>query len=91
MQKKSYDLAKIKAKLKHLVEHLGEISQQQMCSVKKAKLFGLLFNKLPTYDKLTGGTPDKSIFTDVNSLFLPNFKSTSPLATSRGIEPRFPD
>ena len=48
---------------------------------QKAKLFGLLFNKLPTYDKLLGGTPHKSIFTDINPIFIPNFKSTSPLVT----------
>lgn len=61
----------IKAKLQHLVEHLHELGQYQMCGTKKARLFGLFFDKLPTYAKLAGGTTQDSIFTEVNPLFLP--------------------
>ena len=71
--KKSFDLARIKAKLKHLIEHLDEIGKQQMCEVKKARLFGLFFDKLPTYDKLDYRTPLNSISQGLNPLFSLNF------------------
>lgn len=78
--KKSYDIQQIKAKLKHLVQHLGETVRQRMNSVQKAQLFGLFFNKLPTYAQLAGATPGASVFTGVNSIFLPKFKETLDLA-----------
>ena len=57
-------------RLRHVVKHLGETLQQQIDPVKKARLFGLLFDRSPTYADLAGQTPGSSIFTDVNPLFL---------------------
>lgn len=71
--KKSFDLARIKAKLNHLIEHLDEIGQKQMCEVKKARLFGLFFDKLTTYDKLDVRTLGSSILQMINPIFLSNF------------------
>ena len=85
--KKPYDIQCIKAKLKHLVQHLDETFRKQMDSAKKAQLFGLFFNKLPTYAQLAGATPGASIFTDVNPIFLPKFEETLDLAGETGFEP----
>ena len=77
-------------KLKHVVKHLGEVLQQQIDPVKKARLFSLLFDRPPTYADLAGQTPDSSIFTDVNPLFLAKNYQKLSLVTPRGIEPLFP-
>ena len=78
-------------KLKHVVKHLGEVLQQQMNPVKKARFFNLLFDQPPTYEDLAGQTPGSSLFTDVNPLFLAKNYQKLHLVTPRGIEPRFPD
>ena len=65
-------------KLKHVVKHLGEILQQQMNPVKKARFFNLLFDRPPTYEDLAGQTPSFSNLTDVNPLFLAkNYQKSS--------------
>ena len=65
-------------RLRHVVKHLGEALRQQMDPVKKARLFGLLFDRSPTYADLAGQTPGSSILTDVNPLFLAkNYQKSS--------------
>ena len=44
-----------------------------MYGVKKAKLFGLFFDKLPTYDKLDSRTPLNSISQGLNPVFSLNY------------------
>ena len=78
-------------KLKHVVKHLGEVLHQQMDPIKKARFFNLLFDRPPTYDNLDGRTPESSIFTDVNPLFLAKNYQKLHLVTPRRIELRFPD
>ena len=78
-------------KLKHVVKHLGEVARRQMDPIKKARFFSLLFDQPPTYADLAGQTPDSSIFTDVNPLFLVKNYQKLHLVTPRGIEPLFPD
>ena len=77
-------------KLRHVVKHLGETLQQQIDPVKKARLFSLLFDRSPTYADLAGQTPNFSIFTDVNPLFLAKNYQKLSLVTPGGIEPPFP-
>ena len=85
--KKPYDIQRIRQKLKHMVEHMGETARQRMDGVKKARLFGLLFNQLPTYAQIAGGTASMPIFTGVNPIFLPKKEPLSRLAGETGFEP----
>ena len=85
--KKPHDIQRIKNRLQHMVAHLDEVVKNQMDSVKKARLFGLFFNQLPTYAQLAGGTHAPSIFTGVNPIFLPKSESTFCLAGETGLEP----
>ena len=61
------DLSKLKIKIQHLMNHLGDFANNKLDNFMKAKLFGLLFHRLPTYRELVGGTTS---LTGVNSLFL---------------------
>ena len=85
--KKPYDIQKIRQKLQHMVEHLGETARQQMDGVRKARLFSLLFLRFPTYAQLAGGTAGGPVLTDVNPIFLPESESTFHLAGETGFEP----
>ncbi len=87
---KPQDIKSIRTKLKHIVKHLNQALKQQMDPVKKARLFGLLFERPPTYEDLECQTPDSQIFTDVNALFQPKNYQKMMLVTPRGIEPLFP-
>ena len=90
-EKKPEDIRQACKKLKHMVKHLGEILQEQIDPVKKARFFSLLFNSPPTYKDLDGQTPDSPILTDVNPLFLAKNYQKLSLVTPRRIELRFPD
>ncbi len=57
--KKPTDLKEIGTRLKHLFEHFDKAVKNQMDPVKKAKLFGLLFNRAPTYSELDLRTAKK--------------------------------
>lgn len=85
--KKPHNISQIKAKLKHLLNHLDETLQSQMDGIKKARIFGLFFDKLPTYAQLNVRTASGLSFTDVNPIFLPKFEPTPYLAGEAGFEP----
>ena len=67
--KKPIDIDRILARVRFFLENLDSLLLKQQDPRKKAKLFGLLFNQLPTYDDLDYGTPKTPLFTGVNSVF----------------------
>ncbi len=77
----------MRAKLNHLLEHLGETLKNRSNPAQKARLFGLLFDKLPTYNDLVVGTKEKSIFPGVNPIFRPDAVESFNLAPGTGFEP----
>lgn len=44
-------------RVKHFLEHLDEIVNQQIGPIKKAQLFRVIFTAAPTYEDLKIGTP----------------------------------
>ena len=84
---KPRDLKAICQKVRHMVEHLDELVRYRRDPVKKAKLFGLLFDCLPTYADLKGGTTSGGIFSGVNALFMPREENSYHLEGHLGFEP----
>ena len=87
--KKPADLKEIGARLKHLFEHLDQAVKKQMHPVKKARLFSLLFNQVPTWAELNLRTPEKDKLPDVSPLFLLGNQLAFTAGTPGGI--RTPD
>lgn len=87
-EQKPKDIKAICQKVRHMVTHMGQMLNQQMDPVKKAKLFGLIFDRMPTYADLKGGTTGKVSFTGVNALFSPNFDNLYQMEGHLGFEPR---
>ena len=87
-EEKPRDMKAFCKKVRHMVEHMEKILSQQMEPTKKAKLFGLLFDRPPTYADLAGGTAKKPVFTGVNALFSPKSKNLSQVEGHLGLEPR---
>ncbi len=67
--KKPIDIERILSRVRYFLEHLDLLLLKQSDPHKKAQLFGVLFDKLPTYDDLDYGTPKTPLFTGVNSVF----------------------
>lgn len=66
---KPIDFRKLLKRVRYFLEHFDELLLKQIDPIKKAQLFGALFNKLPTYDNLKPGTPKNITFTGLNPLF----------------------
>lgn len=66
---KPTDVAKILGKVRYFLEHLDELLIKQIDPVKKAQLFGALFDRLPTYEEIKPGTPKTPLFTGVSQVF----------------------
>ena len=88
--KKPVDIDRILERVRYFLEHLDSLLLKQKDPIKKAKLFGLLFNQLPTYEDLDYGTQKTPLFTGVNSVFRLASLEKSLLVTSRRIELRLP-
>ena len=81
--KKPIDIDRILARVRYFLEHLDLLLLKQQNPHKKAQLFGVLFDQLPTYDDLDYGTQKTPLFTGVNPVF-----SLLKLEKSRMVIPR---
>lgn len=86
-QKKPIDIDRILARVRFFLENLDLLLLKQKDPHKKAQLFGVLFDQLPTYDDLGDGTPKTPLFTGVNSAFRLISLSESNMVIPRGVEP----
>jgi hypothetical protein len=80
------DMDKVFKRVKQLVAHPQEVFKKQIDPVKKAQLFALFFEKLPTYDDLLGGTPKTPLFTGVHPIFKLARLEKSLMVTPRRVE-----
>ncbi len=88
--KKPINIDRILARVRYFLEHLDLLLLKQQDPHKKAQLFGVLFDKLPTYDDLDSGTQKSPLFTGVNSVFRLASLEKSLMVISPGIEPGLP-
>lgn len=72
---------------KQVMEHPSEILMNQRDPRVQRGLFGLVFEKIPTYEQVLTGTPKLSYVFELSSGFVPK---KSQLAAPRGIEPLLP-
>lgn len=88
--KKPLDIDRILARVRYFVENLDLLLLKQQDPHKKAQLFGVLFDQLPTYADLDYGTQNSPLFTGVNSVFRLLTEEKSLMVISPGIEPGLP-
>ncbi len=67
--KKPINIDRILSRVRYYLEHLDLLLIKQQDPHKKAQLFGVLFDQLPTYDDLDYGTQKTPLFTGVSSVF----------------------
>ena len=84
--KKPINIDRILARVRYFLENLDLLLLKQNDAHKKAQLFGVLFDTLPTYADLEGGTQKTPLFTGVNSVFALAGAEKSLMVTPRRIE-----
>ena len=88
--KKPINIDRVLARVRYFLENLDLLLLKQPNPHKKAQLFGVLFDRLPTYADLDYGTQKTLLFTGVNPIFALAGLSKSQMVTSRRIELRLP-
>lgn len=66
---KPADMGRIMKRVKYFLENLDKLLLQQIDPIKKAQLFGVFFDRLPTYAELKSRTENDAILTGVRKLF----------------------
>lgn len=85
------DIKKILAIVTYFLEHLDYLLLTQKDPIIKAKFFGLLFDKLPTYNDLVSGTPEFTPVIALNQLFRQRKLVLSTfMVGAEGLEPPTP-
>jgi site-specific DNA recombinase len=72
---------------RYLVEHLPDILLHLRNPLRKAAFFGAIFNTVPTYENLVGGTQKTAHIPGVNELFRVGRFENPNMVISPGIEP----
>ena len=88
--RKPLNIDRILARVRYFLENLDLLLLKQQDPHKKARLFGVLFDELPTYDDLDYGTQKTPLFTGVNSVFRLLSTDKSLMVIPRRIELRLP-
>ena len=86
-KEKTIDFNQIRQRLKFLAEHFNQLLIHQSNPLEKARLFGLLFHKLPTYQDLLGGTAQNGKSHQLNPVFEAIGSNLSFMAHREGFEP----
>lgn len=88
--KKQVNINVIVQYVKYFMEHLEDLLINLSDPVNRANYFGVLFNKVPTYQEIIDGTLKIAQTPGVNELFLLKNYQTEQLVISPGIEPGLP-
>ncbi len=68
------------------MEHLSDLLLRTCNPLTKAEYFGVIFDKVPTYQEIKDGTQNASLVSDISAGILPN----NSLVPPRGVEPLAP-
>ena len=89
-EKQPLNIRTIMGNIKYFMEHLDELLLQQSNPESRAKFFGVLFDRAPTYNEIKYGTQNPTKLTGINELFKLKNVSQSEMVISRRIELRLP-
>lgn len=83
-ESQEHDMDLLLTYTEYFVEHLEELLIDRDNPAKQTALFGLLFENMPTYQKIVSGTPELALVFDLNE---DSAKEKSRYVDPRGIEP----
>lgn len=80
------DMPTILKYIEYFVEHLKELLIDHCNPILRARYFGVLFDKMPSYAEIDCGTPENEKVPEVNELFKLILSGTSSLVRTRRLE-----
>ena len=69
------------------MEHLSELLLHTCNPLTKAEYFGVIFDKVPTYQEIKDGTQNASLIPDINQIFRLAFMPNVFMVGDEGLEP----
>ena len=81
------DMPAILTYIKYFMEHLSDLLLRTCNPLTKAEYFGVIFDKVPTYQEIVDGTKNTSLVPDINQIFQLAFLPNNSLVRERGVEP----
>jgi len=84
---KTADMGVVLTYIKYFMEHLRELLVDTCNPLAKADYFGVLFDKVISYDEIKDGTQNASQITGINELFRLTYLEKDLLVRGRGLEP----
>ncbi len=88
--KKPTNIEQVVARVKYFLENMDKLLLQQIDPVKKAQLFGVIFDQTPKYSEINPGKQKTPLFTGVNPVFVALQRTNLLMVIPRGIEPLLP-
>jgi hypothetical protein len=88
--KETVDMPTVLTYVKYFVEHIKDLLIDHSNPVLKAKYFGVIFDKVPTYEEIKSGTANIEKIPGVNELFKLAHSQEVSLVRMRGLEPPRP-
>ena len=86
----SIDMPTILTYIKYFVEHLKDLLIDHSNPILRARYFGVLFDQVPSYAIINGGTPEIEKIPGVNELFRLAHSEIDSMVRARGLEPPRP-
>ena len=84
---KTVDMPTILTYIKYFVEHMKDLLIDHCNPILKARYFGVIFDKVPTYEEIACGTTEIEKIPGVNELFKLAHSKDVSLVRMRGLEP----
>jgi site-specific DNA recombinase len=84
----SVNMSQVVGRVKYFLENLDKLLIKQIDPVKKAQFFGVLFDKIPTYEEIKTRNINNALLTGVNELFQLALTIKPGMVAPLGLEPR---
>ena len=81
------DMPVVLTYVRYFMEHLSDLLLRTCNPLTKAEYFGVIFDKVPTYQEIVDGTKNTSLVPDINQIFQLAFLPNNSLVRERGVEP----
>jgi hypothetical protein len=84
----SVNMEQVVGRVKYFLENLDKLLIKQIDPVKKAQFFGVLFDRIPTYEEIKTRNTNNALLTGVNELFQLALTTKPCMVAPLGLEPR---
>ena len=81
------DMPVVLTYVRYFMEHLSDLLLRTCNPLTKAEYFGVIFDKVPTYQEIKDGTQNASLVPDINQVFRLASMQNVFMVGNEGLEP----